>query len=110
MQELRAEHKNNIKGIIEDKIEKVDNSILNFIYSNYEQEKNISKNKWNKELGNFRLIPHDLVKYIHDNLEDEQKNFLKYIIADISATIMETNIAIWKYRCKRLYSGNATGT
>ena len=45
------------------------------------------------------LIPNTTVKEIQELLEHK----LKTIIADIAKNIMDTNIDIWKHRCKILY-------
>ena len=86
----------------------VDCSKIDFVYTNYKQDKNI--NKWDRELGNYDLIPHYTVKYIYSLLDEEHKNQLKKTIINISAKIMEINLEIWKYRCRVLYSGNAAIT
>ena len=59
--------------------------------------------KWDNYLASLGLIPNTTVKEIQELLEDEQKHTLKTIIADIAKNIMNTNIDIWKHRCKILY-------
>ena len=60
--------------------------------------------KWDNYLASLGLIPNTTVTEIQELLEDEQKYKLKTIIADIANNIMDTNIDIWKHRCKILYS------
>ena len=86
----------------------VDTSEIDFVYTNVKKNKDIKK--WDRELGNYGLVPHHTVKYIDSLLEEDEKNQLKRIITRISVKIMEINIEIWKYRCKILYSGNAAIT
>ena len=83
----------------------VDTSEIDFVYTKVKKSKDIKK--WDRELGNYELIPHHTVKYIDSLFEEDEKNQLKRIITRISVKIMEINLEIWKYRCKILYSGNA---
>jgi hypothetical protein len=51
----------------------------------------------------FSILPKQAEKHIYDMFDDDKKSSTKYVISDISQVIMEQNIEIWKYRCKRLY-------
>jgi hypothetical protein len=62
------------------------------------------KIKWDSYLANLGLISTKTTKEISNQLEDDQKNLLKRIVADISNNIIEINLEIWKYRCKILFS------
>jgi hypothetical protein len=62
------------------------------------------KIKWDSYLANLELIPAKTINEILDQLEDDQKNLLKKIVADISNNIIEINLEIWKYRYKILFS------
>ena len=63
-----------------------------------------NKPNWDNYLASLGLIPNKTVQELKRKLNEEQLPSLKYIIADMSNFIMETNIEIWKFRCKCLYS------
>ena len=73
-----------------------------FYYDDTNQE-NEPNEKWNLFLGNLGILPKEAEKHIYDMFDDDHKSSTKYVIGDISQAIMEQNIEIWKYRCKRLY-------
>jgi hypothetical protein len=61
---------------------------------------------WDNFLTSMGLIPNKVITELKELLEPEDKHKLKLILADMSKLIMEINIEIWKYRCKRLYVQN----
>jgi hypothetical protein len=63
-----------------------------------------SEIKWNKTLGNYGLIPKEIEKCIKNKLKKGEKPLIKKIITEMTAAIINTNIDIWKYRCKKLYT------
>ena len=63
-----------------------------------------SETKWNKVLGNYGLIPKEIENWIKNELNKDEKHLTKNIITEITAAIINTNIDIWKYRCKKLYT------
>ncbi len=65
--------------------------------------------KWDLQLGNLGLLPHDFVKWVKSEMDPENPVSLKYVIPDITKAIMKSNLKIWKHRCKILY-GNANNS
>jgi hypothetical protein len=59
---------------------------------------------WNKKLGNYGMIPKNIEKWIKEELKKDEKPLIKNIITEMTAAIINTNIDIWKYRCKKLYT------
>ena len=57
-------------------------SEIDFVYTNIKKNKDIKK--WDRELGNYGLVPHHTVKYIDSLLEEDEKNQLKRIITRVS--------------------------
>ena len=63
-----------------------------------------TKSPWDNYLITMSLILNKAVTELKNALNEEQKPKLKRILAEMSHKIMQINIEIWKYRCKRLYS------
>ena len=60
--------------------------------------------EWDLFLGNLGIFPQKVEKYITELLDEDNKGKLKYIMSDLTQVIIEQNIEIWEYRCKRLYA------
>ena len=97
IEEIREQLKSQVKKAVKHYLpdSKISTKFIGTQYNNNPE--------WDNYLASLGLIPNTTVKEIQELLEDEQKHKLKTIIADIAKNIMDTNIDIWKHRCKILY-------
>ena len=76
-----------------------------FYYNNKNQDSKPTE-KWDYLLGTLGFIPLSVEKWLTSITDEEKKGTEKYAMCDIAQQIMQTNIEIWKYRCKLLYSAD----
>ena len=106
IKELRNTIQYNIYEVMDRRLGSGTPNPTTFFYDNKNQDKQPNDN-WDLFLGNMGIIPKTVEKEIDDQLDEDNKHKLKYIMSDLSEAIMKQNIEIWKHRCKLLYgAGN----